>query len=154
MKPAAMLASDVDPSFAPLEPPPAAPARSERPPFPTTLKAYATAKFRWIFDQISLDTDLTPFQVCVALRIAKHHDRLKGYAHPKHSTMAKELGAQGTRGVKAAIDVLVARGHLQIEYSRGAGTANRYFLILKRRLKAGHFPADEASQTYNGHVPF
>lgn len=153
MKTAAMLSPEPLPAVdafavrAPSHKPP------ERPPFPTTDKAYAKAKWEWI-DQISLDTGLTPFQICVGLRLAKRHNMANGYAHPSHMQIAEELGSQGTRGIKMAIDALAERGHLYVEYSRGAGNANRYFLILKRKLKADHFPPDRASKRVNGDAPF
>jgi hypothetical protein len=153
MKPAKMLASDVDPSFVPLEPPPAARSAPERPPFPTTLKAYARAKFDWI-RQITFDTSLTPFQARVGNCLAMYHNMENGYAHPSHIQIAEALGSQGARGVKAAIDALIVRGHLYVEYSRGAGNANRYFLVLKRRVKPDHFPVETDPKKVNGHAPF
>lgn len=126
----------------------------ERPPFPAISKqAYAKAKFGWI-DQISLDAGLTSFQIAVGVRIALRHNMKNGYAHPAHKQLADDLGAKGTTGIKTAIDALVARGHVYVEYSRGAGNANRYFLILKGKLKPGSFPTAETPEKVHGDVPF
>lgn len=154
MKTAAMLSPeplpDVD-EFAVRAPTRKSP---ERPPFPTAGKPYAKAKWEWV-RQIALDTGLTSFQCRVGTYIAlRHYPAPRCYACPTHKEIAEALGAKGKSGIKAAIDVLVARGHLYVEYSRGAGNANRYFLQRQGKLKEGRFPSDDSPKRYNGHVPF
>jgi hypothetical protein len=149
MKTAAMLSPE--PAVEPFKAAPSA-RPSVRPPFPTSPRPYAKAKFDWI-DQISLDTELTDFQVRVGVRIARRHNMTNGYAHPSHKNLAEDIGAKGTTGIKAAIDALVRRDHLHVEYSRGAGNANRYFLIRKGKLKQDHFPSETDPKKVHGHPP-
>jgi hypothetical protein len=155
MKTAALIDGDLEPPLdgfietqAPSRKPP------ERPPFPAISKqAYAKAKFEWI-DQINLDSGLTDFQSRVGTCLASIHNMKNGYAYVTHTTLAERLRAKGPRGIKKAIDALEERGHLQVEYSRGAGKANRYFLILKRKLKTDQTPSDSGPKRYTGHAPF
>jgi hypothetical protein len=104
------------------------------PPFPTMRGAYSAAKWRWC-NQISEDHALTGYQFRVGYQIAKHHNLELGYAYPSHKRIADAIGGTGS-GVKSAIDAMAVRGHLKIRYSCGNGVANRYYLVLKDRMKA------------------
>jgi hypothetical protein len=141
MKTAALLNGEHVPELDAFTDRPTSRKLPERPPFPRTAKPYTRAKFGWI-DQVSLDTGLSEFQVRVGIRIAIRHNMENGYAYMRHETIANEIGAKGTRGVKAAIDALEERGHLSVEYSSGAGRANRYFLIRKGKLKENYYPSE------------
>ena len=122
------------------------------PPFPTIRGAYSAAKWKWC-NQISEDHKLTGYQFRVGYQIARHHNLELGYAYPSHKRIADAIGGTES-GVKNAIDAIAARGHLKVRYSCGNGVANRYYLVLKGRLKEVEAFSDQTPQKVHGDVPF
>jgi DNA-binding MarR family transcriptional regulator len=87
--------------------------------------------FAWL-NQIKRDRELEGMAVAfvVAFEIQQHINHHTGQGFPGMDRIAERTGfAEST--VRAAVDRLEARGHLDIERGRGRGHSHRYRMIIK-----------------------
>ena len=84
-----------------------------------------------VLSAIVRDHRLKPFAVRVAtLLIVDYLNRKTGDAWPSHETIAKAIGAT-KRGVKKALDELVAAGYVEVTVGGGRRLSNRYRFVRK-----------------------
>jgi hypothetical protein len=93
-------------------------------------------KLAWI-EQLVTDGQLSALALRVGLILAVRYINAKnGSAWPSQSRLASELGATPD-GIRRAVRVLEAGGHVEVQRGRGAGISSRFRPVLKPRRPSG-----------------